>query len=362
MVTTRTPLDLLNSYKNYFFLVIIALHACTPPPAGTSIQAVAARSQFNTGIATLQNLEKEYSALINQFTEVPVVNRILNEPPKQISLDIPRADLEPSFGLYTQNAAGGFDFTPGGDAVAVEYTNGINLVIQGITYHSDARLNGFDLIVSSNNRAIVTPAQQQVRISVKETRPDFSQYVPTLLNTGSSTNGTYTFTRAGETEPVRFQITRNQGTLEATGLSMQALRQLRFTQTSVTQQPFWETIETVIYLKSELPGVWWGFSATQTYTDPMMSMNIHMIASEQSLATTGLASFKPIVRVSNALYEGARVASLAGGPYTCDMNITGDVGTGTSIDLVWIDGTVDTIFPSLKFPCSRTVLQLPKLL
>lgn len=358
-------LNLFTIIKFSLPIAILALTACIPPPPpplGTSDQAIAARAQFATGLAKLSALETEYASVINRFTDVAVVNKIISEPPKQIILDIPKADIDKDFGVYKQNANGTFEFFAGGFSVGVEYNNGIDLQLYEITYHPDTRLKGFKLAVSSNNRQIDTPASDEVTINITEFRPDLSKFVPTLLNTGASTEGTYAFTPNGATTPVEYQIKRNQGTVEAIGLSMQAARQLRFQELSAAAKPFWESLETIIYLKSELPGVWWGFSATQAYADDIMSLNIHMVAQEQSLATTGLASFRPFARTSRFVYQGARVADIAGGAYTCDMNVMGDVGTGTSIDINWIDGTVEKVFPSLKFPCSRTVLSLPALL
>lgn len=362
MIHSRSFLKLFTIAKYLSILILLSSYACKPPPVGTSDQAATARAQYNAGLVKLRALEKEFTALLSQFAQVEVVKTILSEPPTQTSLDIPKQDIAPLFGVYRELATGGFDFTPVADIVTVEYLNGITLKIAALKYHTDMRLQGYALSITSNNRQISTPATDAVTLQIVEVRPDYSQYVPTLLNTGASTIGNYQFVRPGSTTPVAYHITRLQGSVEATGLSLQALQQRRFVENSTVGRPYWDMLETVIYLKSTLPGVWWGFSATHTYRDKTMGLNVHMVASEQTLATTGLASFRPIVQTSGALLNGARVANLSGGAYTCDMNINNDIGSGTSIDLVWLDASVDTIFPSLKFPCARTVLYLPDLL
>lgn len=344
--------------------VIATLAACFPakPPLGTAEQAVAARDQYNAGLITLRELEQSFSAVVNRFTQLAIVDRIVSEPPTQNSLDIPKADIETSFGIHAETSPGKFSFTPGGVSIGIEYLNGIDVLLDKMTYHPDTRLRGYNLTVTSNNRGYTTPAAEVVTLNITEIRPDLSSFVPSLLNTGASTTGSYEYVPTGAPSALKYDIMRVQGEVEAVGLSMQAIRQIRFVEKTVGATGSWESIETIVYLKSELPGVWWGFSATQSYIDNDMSLNVHMLAKEQALATSGLASFQPFAAASRVVYKGVRVAHLEGGPYTCDMNIANDIGSGTSIDLNWLDQARDTIFPSLKFPCSRTVLSLPELL
>lgn len=365
MKNTNERFAICKSAKVLALTTIIAVSGClqAPPPLGTAEQADAARVQFNEGLANIDTLSKEFSDVINRYTQVPVVNKIISEPPKQITLDIPKADIQDFFGVYQETSPGQFSLTPGGHSIAVQYINGVDLILDRITYYIDTRLKSYILTVTSDNRGIDTPTAEEINIDIKEFRPDFSKFVPTLLNTGTSTIGNYSFSRDG-VNATQMRITRNQGTLEAVGVTMSAVKQLRFDDNTTAENVFHESLETIVYLKSDLPGVWWGFSATQSYSDPLMSLNIVMRADKQSLSVDGLASFVAEPSLSRIVYEGKRVATLSGGPYTCDMQIAFDVGTGTSIDLNWIDtnSTVDTIFPSLKFPCNRTVLSLPPLL
>lgn len=375
-------LNPLTSLKVLTCTIVIAtsLTGCiffTPKvlPQGTAAQAIEARGKYEAGIAAINLKAQQFSDLLNRYQQVPVVRKIINEPVELPILDVLSTDIIDQIGTYTEDptAPTGFSFVAGGPDILVQYLNGVDFKMSNLTFRQDQRLGGFDLAIAGNMRNITTPQADDVGVTLKFTYPDFSQ-IPALKNTGGIVVGSVAFYLPGQTTLTKYNMRRRIGTLEAIGISLNSLRYHRFTDIATNTTA--ENVETIIYTVSDqLPGVWAGFNYSHSYTEGDLSYIISWQTNQNTLSTTGTASFMPANSVLKGLfgadvasgivrvgYQGFEVATLRGGPVICDMTIANDPGTGTAIQLEWVDGTNEAFIPGPAFPCSRMILEIPPLL
>lgn len=353
-----------RSITIFTFLAILANSGCTlEPKDSTPAQAVLARATITEGQAKVASLNAELAGVINRYANIhPATTALIVEPPVEPAIPVLGTTLSQYYGVYEETSAGIYtktsEFTF--PIIQLKLQNGVDITFQGITYVG-GEVSKFQLDIVSDQRSITTPLSEKVTIHLTYTFQKFIGPIENILNPPQDTRGNITFTRniAGNLTPVAYQVQRTlSGTAQNGSLSIASGQSIRFDE--VSSGDFWSVTQVVFFSKadpSNNASPYVGNAVNQVYRDKVVTSNISMfIQNLDELATTGLANYAGTGEVTLKTDVGrVRVATLAGGPYTCDINFPANSGTGTPMELIYADQTTISMMPSSEFNCAATV-------
>lgn len=345
-------------------LVALMTSACVPYPdtRATAAQAMSARSSLAQGLATLNQFESDLTSLYARFAQLPVVKQLLISAATPRTNPIYRSQLKTKLGTYTENTAGDFDFAPGGESIQVLYRNGIDLSVHTLEYMGLlAKLNSYQIEIQANQRALSTPAALQVDLSLAVKRFDAQALaVYPLVTSNRDIKGALRFVNGAGArvdfgvQANRYVVQRNNPERVSKLVEDARIRLTDLNDTSPKPR-FWQLDERAVI-----------GTVTKNYKDQATLLNVTLYAFQQHRQTDGSVPFHFDLDydgsgVSNnafsasdfASYEGKLAAKIIGGPYACSPNDAANVGSGAAMQLEWVDGNVQGLFPGQLFSCSR---------
>lgn len=342
---------------------IVGAIGCTTYEDPTPAQAVLARATITEGQGKVQSLGMELAGVINRFAPLhPATQALIVEPPVEPPAPVLSSTLSQYYGVFEETSPGIFTKTSvfTFPIIQVLMDNGIDVTFQNIEYIS-GEVAKFNLDVVSDQRNITTPLADKVTIHLTYTFQKVFTPILNILNPPQDTRGNMSFTRdiAGVLTPVNYVVQRTLGgTVQSGAINIASGSSVRFDETSTGD--FWSVTEAVFFSRadpnnSNSPYV--GNGVTQVYRDKTVTSNISMfIQNLDEVATTGLANYAGTGDILLKTGTGtARVATLEGGPYTCDINFPSQAGSGVPIELVYADQTTVSIMPNPEFNCAAAV-------
>lgn len=353
----------LSLYKNIFCKLSIyssslLMCACINGNV-TEVDAQEARMALESGKSSMQLLANQFSNAMSTAEVIQPLKWLINEPPTQTIPQYYSNEITPHYGNYVENSAGSYDFGAASDIITIQKRNGIKIVASNFVY-AGTRLASFRLVITPDNNGVTTPTAERINLDVTQERLAFlGESLPPLLSAGLRLTGKATFPN-GSGGSASIDVRRSIGSFEDAGLfGGQSIHNgwlLHLTDVTSGVSKTWIERRIVRHIASDQLGVWVGDIAWDNFVGNGVRYNVAILLQSKNVSSTGLSVYNPFGAV---YYKQRRVASLIGGPYNCDVNKPRTIGSGTTIQLSWLDGTLQNIFPNAENTCEKTIITIP---
>lgn len=365
------PLRIFRAVKIQFIFIFVMLLSianvnCVQQKRGSPADAFAARVNIEDGRAFLAQVKAETDALLARLSGVLIAKMLFLEPSAGGAASVGKIDVEAAYGVFTETAAGVYNFTAGIEPqIVVEYLNGVTMTMHSFTFVGTPEVvSSFKGDVLSDQRAVLTPAAEWVEIHAQAQRPELAENLNAFAPASVTLAGTVSYNRP--LGKVLYDIKRATGELNFSviGTSQKISRIAEFTVVDLTNTtvnaPFWSEVETLLYYPTTVGTLttltWAAASLSISYRDYTGSEGI--IGASQNVPNL-IGPNVSFVGEGTASFQNRDVADVVGGPYSCSLGNPDNVGFGTEVVLAWFDDINQTVVPSVDFPCNRVVIRQP---
>lgn len=346
---------------------LLATTACNlqPPVSAcpnSCAEAALAKTSVLEGKNKAQALSAEISGIINRYKNVhPAAQAIIVEPPVHPAATLIATEISQYYGVYTETSAGVYTksqvFTF--PVIKIEQMNGTDIMFENIE-HSSGEVTSYNLSILSDQRNIATPTAERVAIQLTYTFQREFTPILTILDPAQDTRGRATIMRniAGSLTPVSYDIERSFGGQMRNGKLVTGLGTvLRVDEASTGE--YWSHTSVTLYTKADPANTnspYVGYLTTNNYQDKKVNSTTTIRATNLAeLSTSSLVNFEATGEILYKAKNQLRVATVEGGPYTCNIDFPNQQGSGLSINMAYADLSSVSILPSTGFGCSTLV-------